>query len=128
MLYGERARKAKGRRKMRDGVVEGPKHEHAFGGQHRHTRKAYRRQARSGESRHAEVCGMEKAESGVQPERSGEHPEDIRDGQNRSNWVGNGVVSDCGEFPVDFDQGRVEGWEFVADSSFIGIPHSLDFI
>ena len=94
MLYGERARKAKGRRKMRDGVVEGPKHEHAFGGEHRHTGKAYGRQSRSGESRHAEVCGTGKAEPGVQPERSGEHPEAIRGGQKKSNRVGNGVRED----------------------------------
>ena len=53
MLYPERARRAKERRKTRDGVIGGPKH--AFGGQRRRTRKAYGRQARSGESRHAEV-------------------------------------------------------------------------
>ena len=79
---------------MRDGVIEGPKHEHAFGGHHRHTRKAYGRQARSGESRHAEVCGTGKAESGVQPERSGEHPEAMRGGQRKSNRVGNYVQED----------------------------------
>ena len=39
-----------------------------------------------------------------------------------------GAVSDCGEFPVDFDQGCVGGWEFDADSSFVDIPHSPDFI
>ena len=39
MLYGERAWKAKGRWKMRDGVIEGSKHEHAFGVEHRHTGK-----------------------------------------------------------------------------------------
>ena len=39
-----------------------------------------------------------------------------------------GAISDCGKFPVDFDQGRVEGWEFNVDSSFIDIPHSPNFI
>ena len=39
-----------------------------------------------------------------------------------------GTVLDFGEFPVHFDQGHVEGWEFNADSSFVGILHSSNFI
>ena len=79
---------------MCDGVIEGPKHGHTFGGQHRRTGKAYGRQARSGKSQHAEVRGTKQAESGVQPGRSGAHPEDIRSGQRESNRVDNGVRED----------------------------------
>ena len=83
MLYGERARQANGRRKMRDGVIEGPKHEHALKGQHRRTGKAYGRQARSGRSPHDEVRATKRAD-----------PKDIRGGQRESKRVGNGVWED----------------------------------
>ena len=62
---------------MCDGVIEGPKHGHTFGGQHRRTGKSYGRQARSGKSRHAEVRGTKKLESGVRLKRSGAYPEHI---------------------------------------------------
>mgnify|MGYP000376697974 CR=1 FL=1 len=39
-----------------------------------------------------------------------------------------GAVSDGGEFPVDLDHGRIQRWEFNADSSFVSIPHSPNFI
>ena len=79
---------------MHDGVIKGPKHEHAFGGQHRHTGKAYGRQARSKKSRHAEVRGTKGAESGMRPKKSRADPEDIRGGQRESKRVGNGVWED----------------------------------
>ena len=61
---------------MRDGVVEGPKHEHAYEGQHRRTGEADGRQARSEKSRHDEVRDTKKAD-----------PEDMRGGQKGGNGI-----------------------------------------
>ena len=35
-----------------------------------------------------------------------------------------GAVSDGGEFPVDFDQGRIQRWKLDADSSLVIITRS----